>query len=72
MSLGENIRNRREQIGMTTVALAGRIGVSQPAITQFETNIRIPNAYLFASIAKALGISMDALMYGGKAGKGTK
>ena len=64
MSLGENIRERRESIGMTQTALAGAAGVTVPAINQFEKNLTIPNAYKFSAIADALGVTMDELMKG--------
>ncbi|MBO4697064.1 MAG: helix-turn-helix transcriptional regulator [Lachnospiraceae bacterium] len=66
MSLGENIRARRETVGMTQTALAGEAQVTVAAISQFETNVRLPNAYTFAAISRALGITMDELMYGKK------
>lgn len=66
MSLGENIRERRETVGMTQTTLAGAAGVTLGAINQFEANIRIPNAYTFAAMAKALGVTMDELMNGKK------
>lgn len=66
MSLGENIRERRETVGMTQTMLAGAAGVTLGAINQFESNIRIPNAYTFAAMAKALGVTMDELMNGKK------
>ena len=66
MSLGENIRERRETVGMTQTTLAGMAGVTLGAINQFEANIRIPNAYTFAAMAKALGVTMDELMNGKK------
>lgn len=64
MSLGDNIRARRGIVGMTQTMLAGAAGVTLGAINQFESSIRIPNAYTFAAIAKALGVTMDELMYG--------
>lgn len=64
MSLGENIRARRERVGMTQTALAGEAQITVPAICQIEKNIRTPNAYTFAAIARALGITMDELMNG--------
>jgi len=64
MSLGENIRERRERTGMTATALAGAAQCTIGAISQFESNRTIPNAYTFAAIAKALGVTMDELMYG--------
>lgn len=70
MSLGENIRERRETVGMTQTTLAGAAGVTLGAINQFESNIRIPNAYTFAAMAKALGVTMDELMYGERKPKG--
>lgn len=64
MSLGDNIRKRREALNVSQTALAGAVGVTVGAISQFESNIRIPNAFTFARIAKALATTMDALMYG--------
>lgn len=66
MSIGENIRDRRVQIGMTQTALAGEAKVTVAAISQFESNVKLPNAYTFAAISKALGLTMDELMYGKK------
>jgi transcriptional regulator with XRE-family HTH domain len=66
MSLGENIRERRETVGMTLTALAGEAQVTLGAMSQFENNRTIPNAYTFAAIAKALGVTMDELMAGTK------
>jgi len=66
MSLGENIRERREKVGMTSTALAGAAQVTVGAISQFESGRTIPNAYTFASIARALGVTMDELMNGEK------
>lgn len=66
MSLGENIRERRESLGMTATALAGEARVTIGAISQFEKNISVPNAYTFDAIAKALGVTMDELMNGKK------
>lgn len=70
MSLGENIRARRETVGMTQTELASHASVTIGAINQFESNIRLPNAYTFAAMAKALGITMDELMYGKTSKKG--
>ena len=64
MSLGENIRERREAIGWTQLRLAGEARVTTAAISYFESNQKIPNAFTFDAIAKALGVTMDELMNG--------
>jgi len=64
MSLGENIKARREQLGMTATQLAGEAHVTIGAISQFEKSISVPNAYTFSAIADALGVTMDELMNG--------
>ena len=64
MSLGENIRARRENVGMTQTALAGLAQCTVGAISQFESCRTVPNAYTFAAIARALGVTMDELMNG--------
>ena len=43
MNLGEKIKERRKQAGLTQEQLAERLNVSRQAITKWETNKGIPD-----------------------------
>ena len=42
MSFGEQMRRRREELGLTRQALADRLGVSVSAVGNYETGISAP------------------------------
>ena len=46
MNLGENIRNRREELSMTQQQLADEVGVSRPLIAQIERGTRALNVII--------------------------
>lgn len=64
MSVGENIRGRRMQKGLSQMALAQKIGVGQPMIAQIERGTKIPNLLLGMEIAHALECDLDDLVEG--------
>jgi Zn-dependent peptidase ImmA (M78 family) len=53
---GERIRQARELRGLTQGELGGRIGVSQPAITQMESGITVPTEDHLQAIAFQTGL----------------
>ncbi len=57
-TLGDYLRRARTARGMTQGALAGRIGVRQPQVSRWESNVCIPNARQLGTLARAL--CMDA------------
>lgn len=61
MSIGQNIRKRREELGLHQLELAERVGVSQAMIVHIEKGRKMPSIPLFADIAKALRCTMDEL-----------
>lgn len=61
MSVGENIRKRREQIGMMQAQLADKVGVSQPMICQIERGTKVPTLLLSMDIAAALHCDIGEL-----------
>lgn len=62
MSLGENIRTRREDLNMTQLELAERVNVSRPMICQIERGTKTASVPLAKSIAKALECTLDDLL----------
>lgn len=56
----------RKAAGMTQIALAAAIGVSQPSVAAWEAGTAFPSADKLPVIAKTLGCTIDAL-YGASA-----
>jgi len=61
VSLGERIRDARKGAGMSQIDLAKRVGVSQPAVANWESGIHDPRRLMIAKIAEALQVSPDWL-----------
>jgi transcriptional regulator with XRE-family HTH domain len=60
-SIGEYIRQQREQAGKSLRQLAEAAGVSNPYLSQVERGLRKPSADILQQIAKGLRISAEAL-----------
>ena len=58
------LRYMREREGLTQAQLADRAKVRQSAICQYELGLKKPSAESHAKLAKALGVTMDDLMFG--------
>ncbi len=61
---GEDIRSFRLTRGMTQSELAEKIGVTDKAISKWETGRGLPDISLVNSIAQALGLSVSELFEG--------
>lgn len=61
---GSMIKNCRESRGMTQAELAEILGVSDKAVSKWETGRSYPDISLVEPIAKALGVSMIELFSG--------
>ena len=61
---GETIRSLREKKGYTQAALAQLVGVSDKAVSKWETGKGLPDITLIQPLAQALGISVIELMSG--------
>ena len=55
MNLGEKIKERRKQAGLTQEQLAERLNVSRQAITKWETNKGIPDIANLIAISDEFG-----------------
>ena len=61
MSVGENIRKRREKLGMMQAQLADKVGVTQSMICQMERGTKVPTLPLSMEIAAALQCDIQKL-----------
>lgn len=62
MKIGEVIRKYRKEKGLTQEEMAGRLGVSAPAVNKWENNVSMPDVSLLAPIARLLEITTDTLL----------
>ena len=63
MDLGLNIRRRREQLGLSQMALAKRAEIPQSRISEWESGARTQmSLHNLRSLARALGVSADYLI----------
>jgi transcriptional regulator with XRE-family HTH domain len=63
--LGDRIKAIRERYGMTTAALAKRVGISRQQLYFIERNKTLdPGALTVLKIAEQLGVSTDYLLKG--------
>jgi transcriptional regulator with XRE-family HTH domain len=60
-SIGEYIRQQREQARISLRQLASAAGISNPYLSQVERGLRRPSAEILQQIAKGLRISAEAL-----------
>ena len=62
MTLGQKIRNRREELGYTQSELARKTQTSQPYISRLEKDDFNPSTQMIVNIAVTLGVSIDYLL----------
>jgi DNA-binding XRE family transcriptional regulator len=51
----------RRKRGLTQAALASTVGISQAYLAQIETGVRLGDIHLYARLARALSVAMEAL-----------
>ena len=61
---GNLIKDLRENKGLTQKELAENLGVSDKAVSKWETNRGLPDISIIEDLAKALGISLAELLTG--------
>lgn len=62
MKTGGLIRTLRRRRGLTQLALAERLGVSDKAVSKWERGRGAPDIALFPSLSEALGVDTKALL----------
>jgi transcriptional regulator with XRE-family HTH domain len=61
MDIGYRIKTHRESLGLTQEDLAAKIGVSNKAVSKWETGAGLPDITQVLPLTEALGISASAL-----------
>jgi transcriptional regulator with XRE-family HTH domain len=61
MGIGEEIRRRREEQGLTGFQLAVKAGMAPSAVSQIETGKRTPSSASVVKLADALGVEVGEL-----------
>lgn len=56
------IRTKRKELGLTLKQLASAVGVTEAAISHYETGRREPDPAMLGRIANVLGTSVDYLL----------
>lgn len=59
--IGDNISYIRKKRGFTQIDFADALGVTQSAVSHWETGRAVPDTRQIFNIAKLLGVSVDAL-----------
>ena len=62
MSVGERIKNRRIELGITQTQLAKKASLTSASISQFESGSRKPSFDVISKLALALEINTDYLL----------
>ncbi len=62
MSLGERLRELREQAGLSQTALAKAVGVSRNAVSQWEAGTTQPSTKRLSAVSRALNVPVDRMM----------
>jgi transcriptional regulator with XRE-family HTH domain len=63
-SIGDRIRHARKEAGLNQADLAERVGVSQPAVANWESGVHDPRRVMLAKIADILRVSPGWLASG--------
>jgi transcriptional regulator with XRE-family HTH domain len=62
-SIGENIKKHRNKLGLSQKNFAQKSGVKYTTLTKIESGvIKTPSVVMVSKIAKALGVSIEALL----------
>lgn len=65
-SIGDRIRHARKSAGLNQAALAARVGVTQPAVANWESGVHDPRRMMLAKLADALSTSLEWLAEGAR------
>lgn len=61
-TMGAMIAELRKQQGMTQMELAGKMGVTDKAVSKWERDLSFPDINSLPDLAEILGVSVDELM----------
>lgn len=61
--LGNRLKDRRAELGLTQAELAERVGVTRKTVNTVENAVFTPSATLAIKLAHALGLSVEELFW---------
>lgn len=61
MGIGERVRRRRVELGLTRNELAEKLQVAPSSVTNYENNISVPKTELLIPLMKSLGTDANYL-----------
>ena len=64
MAFSDNLRKARKRLHKSQAALSGETGVSVASICKYESGMMLPTVVTAAELAKALGVTVEALVTG--------
>jgi transcriptional regulator with XRE-family HTH domain len=62
LTLGTRIQSLRKAQGITQAQLAGKLGITAPAVSKWERDIAYPDIMLLYPLSKTLRVSLDTLL----------
>lgn len=60
--LAVNLKNAREELGLSQEEVAKELGITQPAYSYYESGLKCPTVPMLIQISKVLKKSMDELV----------
>ncbi len=61
MKVNRQLKNRRDEVGLTQVQVAGKVGITVRAYQYIEAGRRVPNVHTAQLIAYALNSTVEVL-----------
>ena len=61
-TMGMMIASKRKELGMTQMDLAGRMGVTDKAVSKWERDLSYPDVNSLPKLAEVFGMTVDELM----------
>ncbi len=61
-SMGQQLREMREDMGLMQIVVAKRIGISNKVLSNFENDVRLPDLQTFKLLCEFYNVSADALL----------
>lgn len=62
ISLGENIKNARQNKGLTQKDFAEKLGISQSQLSKYENGKAVPDGEILRNMSLVLGESINMIM----------
>mgnify|MGYP001002067719 FL=1 len=61
-SMGQQLRELREDLGLMQTVVAKRIGISNKVLSNFENDVRLPDLHTFKLLCEFYNVSSDLLL----------